>query len=459
MPWDQASYKKPRTPRKKKAKKPTAKPKKAKKKAKKKAPKKAAKKVTKKVAKKRPAKKARVTKKATPKKKKKVAKKPEGKKCRKCGYERGHQLTYTTSGAVIPCPSGGHGQHDPGPSVEVLKARREREARRKKEAKAAKAKEAELKKWRKIKKPKVKKVSKREALAGSYDRKPKTQYEKHSYVQPKYAAGRKAEWDPKAQAWTDPGYPWIPQDMFWDGTWYTSDAMAAVAAQVDPWPEPGSWGPKLPRSMHDYYRDRGKPLKALAGKPTRGRLVCVEPSRLNHGTWGGPQGDIVATYSADTISVYGNKPSRIRGHFLLDGKKYVYTGGGGGYYSASELVERKKWKGKTRKYGSDRFPRKGFYYGIPVQHKHENFVLGKEIEIRAWDNPYCPGAKRYWKNPHEVYIPRGFAIERLDQGGGYVTPPGSSRSYTPNALHARIFPTEAAAERELCSNERVVYLT
>jgi hypothetical protein len=53
----------------------------------------------------------------------------------------------------------------------------------------------------------------------------------------------------------------------------------------------------------------------------------------------------------------------------------------------------------------------------------------------------------------------GFLIERTDQGGGFVTPPGSDKSYTPFPHLARVFPTREAAEADRCvGNERVVRL-
>lgn len=53
----------------------------------------------------------------------------------------------------------------------------------------------------------------------------------------------------------------------------------------------------------------------------------------------------------------------------------------------------------------------------------------------------------------------GYLIERTDQGGGYVTPPGSLRSYTKDVTKARRYRTAEAAERDRCEgNERVVSL-
>lgn len=50
-----------------------------------------------------------------------------------------------------------------------------------------------------------------------------------------------------------------------------------------------------------------------------------------------------------------------------------------------------------------------------------------------------------------------YVIERVDQGGGFVTPPGSMHSYTKNLLKARRFQTFACADGARCvGNERVV---
>jgi len=49
-----------------------------------------------------------------------------------------------------------------------------------------------------------------------------------------------------------------------------------------------------------------------------------------------------------------------------------------------------------------------------------------------------------------------YIIERLDQGGGFVSVPGSKHSYTQNPLKARKFDTIEAARRELCVDNEVV---
>ncbi len=49
-----------------------------------------------------------------------------------------------------------------------------------------------------------------------------------------------------------------------------------------------------------------------------------------------------------------------------------------------------------------------------------------------------------------------FVIQRLDQGGGWVAPPGSLKSCTHDRAKARRFETREAAEAERCpGNERV----
>ena len=49
-----------------------------------------------------------------------------------------------------------------------------------------------------------------------------------------------------------------------------------------------------------------------------------------------------------------------------------------------------------------------------------------------------------------------YVLRRIDQGGGYVTPPGSERSYTRKLDHARRYPTRSAALEDACGNETIV---
>lgn len=49
-----------------------------------------------------------------------------------------------------------------------------------------------------------------------------------------------------------------------------------------------------------------------------------------------------------------------------------------------------------------------------------------------------------------------YVIERIDGGGGYVTPAGSERSYTRVLEKARMFATRESAQTEKCGNEVVV---
>jgi len=49
-----------------------------------------------------------------------------------------------------------------------------------------------------------------------------------------------------------------------------------------------------------------------------------------------------------------------------------------------------------------------------------------------------------------------YIIKRTDQGGGYVSKPGSAKSYTHKLQDARAWPSREAAQRECCENERVV---
>lgn len=49
-----------------------------------------------------------------------------------------------------------------------------------------------------------------------------------------------------------------------------------------------------------------------------------------------------------------------------------------------------------------------------------------------------------------------FIIRRTDQREGWVTPPGSARSYTQNCLEARRFRTREEAEAERCPENEVI---
>ena len=52
-----------------------------------------------------------------------------------------------------------------------------------------------------------------------------------------------------------------------------------------------------------------------------------------------------------------------------------------------------------------------------------------------------------------------YVLERTDQGGGYVTPRGSSHSYTKDLRCAMVWTTREEAEADRCvENERVVDL-
>ena len=55
-----------------------------------------------------------------------------------------------------------------------------------------------------------------------------------------------------------------------------------------------------------------------------------------------------------------------------------------------------------------------------------------------------------------IELPRGYVLRRTDQGGGYVAPPGSSRSYVPDVAEARVFRTADEAEAERCVENEVI---
>jgi len=49
-----------------------------------------------------------------------------------------------------------------------------------------------------------------------------------------------------------------------------------------------------------------------------------------------------------------------------------------------------------------------------------------------------------------------YVIERTDQGGGFVCPPGQPASYTYDLRHAWIFGSREAAEKQLCPGNEIV---
>lgn len=49
-----------------------------------------------------------------------------------------------------------------------------------------------------------------------------------------------------------------------------------------------------------------------------------------------------------------------------------------------------------------------------------------------------------------------YVIKRTDQDGGYVTPPGSRRSYTQNIHEARYFKSKEFAEALRCEQNEIV---
>ena len=48
-----------------------------------------------------------------------------------------------------------------------------------------------------------------------------------------------------------------------------------------------------------------------------------------------------------------------------------------------------------------------------------------------------------------------YVIRRTDQGGGYVSKPGSKRSYTKKLEAARVYPTRSEADADRCPDNEV----
>jgi len=55
-----------------------------------------------------------------------------------------------------------------------------------------------------------------------------------------------------------------------------------------------------------------------------------------------------------------------------------------------------------------------------------------------------------------IYLPRGFVLQRTDQGGGYVAPPDSAKSYVQDVLEARVFKTREEADADRCVENEVI---
>ena len=49
-----------------------------------------------------------------------------------------------------------------------------------------------------------------------------------------------------------------------------------------------------------------------------------------------------------------------------------------------------------------------------------------------------------------------YVIKRIDQGGGYVAPPGQHSSYTKSIEKAQKYQTKEAAEAELCPGNEII---
>lgn len=48
-----------------------------------------------------------------------------------------------------------------------------------------------------------------------------------------------------------------------------------------------------------------------------------------------------------------------------------------------------------------------------------------------------------------------YVVKRTDQRGGYLTPPGSVRTWTMNLLNARRFSSEEEAKAECCPENEI----
>ena len=49
-----------------------------------------------------------------------------------------------------------------------------------------------------------------------------------------------------------------------------------------------------------------------------------------------------------------------------------------------------------------------------------------------------------------------YLLKRTDQGGGFVAPPGSAKSYTQSRQRARQYPTREAADADRCPGNEII---
>lgn len=115
--------------------------------------------------------------------------------------------------------------------------------------------------------------------------------------------------------------------------------------------------------------------------------IAVDPARLTRGVWSHEmnrqigEGDISASYSADTIAFKG----RVRRPFSFRGALWVATGTGGRRGSGIEaylLTELLHFVGEPMSYtervkngDAARNDPRGFYHGVIVSHGKREFVL------------------------------------------------------------------------------------
>lgn len=113
---------------------------------------------------------------------------------------------------------------------------------------------------------------------------------------------------------------------------------------------------------------------------------AVDPARLASGQWCHQrnrqigEGDISRSYSADRIGM--GKPVRLP--FRFEGAQWVCTGSGGHHHrggaEAYRLVHPSQFSDRIFSYGErsgeeGRTDPKGFYHGMRVRHRGEEFVL------------------------------------------------------------------------------------
>lgn len=161
----------------------------------------------------------------------------------------------------------------------------------------------------------------------------------------------------------------------WKGQWTDSSAISRPAGRGRRVP-PGSWPPDL--KPEEVWRRK----KWLREEKV---VYCLPASRFGSGLWA-PQGDIRSSYAVDKFEI--GKVTTVK-PFEHDGKLWIGTsslsrGPWTFEITAHELVPRRKWKAKARKYQMG-----AGYKGTLVQSRGQQYVMGKPALFVPDNAPVC----------------------------------------------------------------------